>query len=548
MKHKTALLLFLTLLSVSLLPLVPPIRAQVILLPSGSIGLGFDPSSVQPVAAGVPIFTQGDTLWIESYYNSSVDVQLIFPSGSSATAPREVGPMQLLQLYAFGENDTSGEWSVYVTSPTSFFVPFSVPISVEAPDRSLSPSFQGSSLTGNQLNDFFTLPATAAYDIQVCSAGMSYGSTVRFGQSGGSNATFAVTLIQNSSYISVSQTTAPITAWLELYSQYSYTEGGGTASRYLLVASTAPITVYSPVGSSAPQTVFEPLELQMPLRTGRFDLRVFERTASGLSVQEALFLNASPVGRWVSMRDCTSLISVRSQNFTLTTNLDSSNSSWPRNLLTMYTVNGTESYSALSYPGTESVLHLASSPGGAPLTGVSITPSSPNCAVQDSAVQNSGVYLLMNGYPCTVSLQLGFSDIITRALNVSILGPYSSAFLSVPAGTVSASVTMNGVGFANATLSVTGPSGDPVTVAPTGAGSVTLLLPPDNYTLTASYGGKSVSQGFVIAAGKTTTVSLELSPPGFPITLAAVAALGAAGVVANLIIWRRYLDRRKISV
>ncbi len=547
MRHKTAFLFILALLFVSMLPFAPSNRAQVNLPPSVSIGLGFDPSSVQPVAVGVPMFTQGDTLWVASYYNSTIDVQLISPSGSGATVLREVGPMQLLQLYAFGVNDSSGEWSVFVSSPTSSFAPFSVPVSVEAPDGSLSPSFQGESLTGNQLNDFFTIPATLAYDIQVCSMGVSFGSTARFGQSGGSNATFAVSLYQNTSQISVSQTTTPITTWLELYSQYSYAEGGGTSSRYLLVASTTPITVYSPVGSKEPQNVLLPLMPQMPLRTGRFDLRVFERTTSGLSVQEALFLRSTE-GTWFSMRDCTSLVSVRTQNFTLTTNLDSGNSSWPRSLLTMYTLNGTESYSDMSIPGSESVLHLASSPGGAPLAGVSITPSSSNCGVQDAVAQNGGVYLLMNGYPCAVSLELAFSGVITRTLNASISEPFSSTFLSVPAGTVTASVTMNGVGFANATLSVTGPGGDPVTVAPTGTGNVTLLLPPDNYILTASYGGKSVSQGFVITAGKTTTVNLELSPPGFPVTLALAAALGAAGVIANLVIWRRYLERRKVSI
>ncbi len=547
MKHRTGLLLLLAILLVSVPQSAPPNHAQSLLPPLSSIGLGFDPSSVQPVTVGVPIFTQGDALWVESYYNSTLEVQLVSPSGLGVTPQSLIGPAQLLQLYVFGMNDSSGVWSLSVNSSAPSFISFRIPIQVQSPYASLVPSLQTDSVTGNQLTEAFTIPATQAYDIQVCSAGVSLRTTASFGQSGSSNATLAVSLYWNASRISVSQTGAPITVWLELYSQYSYEVGGDTTSRYLLAASTLPTTVYSPIGSRAPQNVMLPLAVQMPLRTGRFDLRVFERTATGLSVQEALFIRM-PDGSWLSMRDCTSLVSVRSQTFTLTTNLDSSNSSWPRELVTMYSLNGTESYSFIYLAGTESVLHLATSPAGGPLTGVAITPSASGCQLRDWDAFNSGVYLLTNGYPCGISLRLTFSDVTSSTIDASLSGAYSSELLSVPAGTMTASVTMNGVSFANATISVASPGGDPVAVSRKGTGSVSLLLPPNNYTLTASFGGRSVSQDFAIVAGQTTAINIELNPPGFPITLALVALVGLAGAIASIFVWHTYLERRKVAL
>ncbi len=548
MKRRSTPLLGLLLLLVLLAPAVSEQALGITAIVVGSVvGLGFSPSSVQPTAIGVPVYTQGDNLWVESYYTSTVEVRLLYPSGAGASPLVELGPGQLIQLHTFGPNDTSGRWALSVASPSSAFVPQTVQVAVSAPDSSLVPSQQGDNITGNTLVENFAIPPTHAYDIQACSAGASIGPTVSFGASGSTNGTLEVSLGQNASQLTFPQTAAPITVWLELYSQYTYSVGGGTVSQYLLAASTQPVTLSTPASAQGPQSELLPLALQMPLRSGRFDLRMFERTSAGLSVQSAEYLRTR-AGYWISLGGCTSLDSVYSNAFTTRTNLDSSNSTWPRHLITMYALNGTESYSECNLTGSESVIRLRVLPNGGPLAGVAIAASAPGSQLRGWAAYNGAVYILSGSYPSNVSISLSFSGITTQTLIVPISAPYSSKSLSVPAGALAASVSLNGEPFGNATLSVSAPGGDPAVVAQSGEGSVSILLPPNNYTLTVSYGGNTVTQDFAIQTGLVTAINVELNPPGFPVTLAALAALAAAGAIANIVIWRRYLERRRISI
>jgi len=507
-----------------------------------SVELGFNPSSMLPVSDGVPIFTQGDDVWVESQVNYSIQVGLVSPEGLNATGVRELGPGQLILLYTLGKNDPAGIWTLDVASANPASGPASILLSVVTPDHSLVPSHVGDNLTRNMLNQAFTVPPTGAYDMQACSIGAGMGPAADFGVSGLPNGTLTVTMGQNATLTFV-QTKATLTAWLELYAQYSYQVSGATSSRDVLVASSPTFTIG---GSAGPSATFS-LAGQTPLRSGRYDLRVFERTTSGLSLQEAQFLRADD-GSWLSLRGCTSLVSVNSQKFTLSTNLDGSTATWPRRLVTMYAMNGVDSYSMSNMTSAESVVHLHDLPNGAPLTGVTITASAAGDHLRAWDAYNSAVYALMNNYPSSLSIRVSFSGVETRTLNASVAGPYSSSTFAVQAGSLTASTTLNGKSFPNATISVAPEGGNPVIIPSSGNGSISILLPPDNYTVTAAYGGNSISEEADVAAGLNTTISLELNPPGFPVALAALAVVGGVAVVANVVVWRRYLARRKVSI
>jgi hypothetical protein len=502
------------------------------------IGLGFSPSSVQPISLGVPIYTQGDNVWLESYYNSTIVVALLAPGGVDKTGEVEVEPGQLFLLYTFHSADTSGRWTLFVSSSSGVT---SILIYIVAPDASLKPMFSGARLNGNELNQTFTVPPTDAYNIQLCSLGESYGQTFGFGLAGGRNGTFLVSLDGNTSRFSVTGIDSPLSVWLELYSQYSYeTGGGGTASQNLLVATT-------PVLSVSPPTASEQVSFvqQMPMRQGRFDLRIFDRTAAGLALHDAQLLRTVN-GIWVPLSGCTSTGYAYSSMLSLATNLDSSNSTWPRQLLTMYTMTGIESYTEIAVPGGEAAIHFRDFPNGGPLTGVVLIPSAAGLNASDWDAGNSSVYLLTSGLPATVSINLSFSGIASDTLNVPILGPYSSKSISVDAGTLVVSATKQGKTLPNATITVGEEGSQPVVVKTNAVGSASILLPPGTYGISAAYGGVSTSSSVAVTPGHTSSVSLDLTQQTGPLVPYLLAALGVAGIIVNVLLWRQYFERRKV--
>ena len=502
------------------------------------IGLGFGPSDVQPISSGIPIYTQGDNLWVESYYNTTIDVELQSPSGMAATPITVVEPGQLFDLYQFGANASSGVWLLAITTEAGLS---NLPISLVPPDSSLVPVFAGDLLSGNRVNQTFDLPATNAYNIEVCTVGESLQHEVGFGLLGGLNGTIEVTMADLTSTFTVFGIPSPVSLWIELYSQYSYgLTGGSTASQSLLVASTQ-VSSFSPPGGNV-SVALNPL---LPLRAGRFDMRVFVRTSAGLTLHDFQFLRTT-AGSWASLGGCTSTASVSSSVISLSTNLDSANASWPRQLLTMYSFGGQESYTWTSVPGTEAAIHLRDYPDGKELTGVSITAASPGLLPADWDSYNSSVYLLTNGKNSTFLLDLSFSGVITESLNVTLGGTYASKTVLVPAGTLVASTASQGNPLRNATITVASPGSAPTLVEQSPPGSVSLLLPPDNYTVSAAYSGISATRALTVTAGHISTVSIDLTQQSPPIFTYALVAAGAAGVVANVLIWRQYLERRKV--
>ncbi len=500
------------------------------------LGLGFGPANVQPVADGIPIYSSGDNVWLESYYNTTVIAQLLNPGGETATSLVTLDPGQLVEIYTFLPSDPAGQWTLSILSTLGSS---EVPLTLAANDYNLTPSYQGSNVTANRLGQFFSLPASDAYNVQACSAGNSTGPTATFEVAGGKNGTVKVSLGQNVSQVTLSRSSASVAVWLELYSEYTYSVAPGvTASESLLVAK-------SPVQSIAPPATGEafPLVPQMPLRYGRFDLRLFERTTSGLTVQEGEFLRMYD-GSWISMAGCTSLVSVFSSTFSLTTDLDSSNSTWPRHLFTMYTHDGLDSYSVVSVPGNETAIHLRDYPDNKPLTGVVISASGLGLRAGEWDSYNSAVYLLAPRYPSTVTVELSFSGVTEERFNVSVPGPYQAQSVSVRAGTLEASATTQGKPVSNATFTLGVTGSQPATLEPGPLGSFSILLPPGNYALSASYGGVSANALAQVTEGTVSTVNLDLSMPSAPAVLYLLVAVGLAAAAFDVFIWRLYIKRR----
>ena len=534
MKPRGAPLLLLALLVLSLFSGTAMSQSST----SPGIGLGFSPSSISPVSQGVPIFTQGDRLWLESYYNSTINVILFTPQGTDASGGVSVGPGQILLLHVFQTLDPSGSWILSISTANEAFLLY---VTVASPDSTITPVFGGARLKGNMLNQTFSLPATDAYDIQMCTEGENIGHPFGYTLNGGSSGTAVVSLVGDNSVFTVTGTSSSLSIWLELYSRYSYEIGGGNIISQNLLVATTPVLAVSPPGAN--QSV--PLDLQMPLREGRFDLRIFDRTSAGLSLHDTEFLRTAD-GAWVSLSDCTSTANAYSSAVSLATNLDSANSTWPRQLLTMYAMAGVESYTEIAVPGGEAAIHYQEFPVGLPLTGVEITPSAPGLLPSDWDTYNGSVYLLTGGLHGTVNINLAFSGIAFDTTNVSIPGPYSSKSISVEAGTIVISATQQGEPLTNATIAVGIPGSQGVAIKTNPTGSTSLLLPQGTYFVSAAYGGASSSRTVQVASGRSYTVSIDLAPQETPVTLYLLVALGVGGVIANVYFWRQYLQRRKL--
>jgi len=517
--------------------LMPQIRPSVA-VSTPPIGLGYNPSTVQPITNGIPVYTVGDQMWIQSYNpNATALVSLQDPRGRVQSGLATLYPNQVYEVYAFGANDLPGQWTLSITSS---YGNFNIPFTLGVANASLVPRYMGASLSDNLLNQAFELPQTTAYNIQECTAGQSLGSTVIYGLEGGRNGSIDVSLGGNATRISVSQAPYPLAVWLELYSPYSYAlGGGGIVSQNLLVSTTQEYTISPPSTGVVLQWVDE-----MPLHYGRFDLRIYVRTTSGLSLYEAPFLRTNS-DEWIALTGCTSMINVSSGVFTLTTSLDASNSTWPRQLYTMYDLGGVESYSVIPVAANETAIHLTDYPFHRPLSGVALNASAPGVARGQWDAYDSTVYLLSPSFPDEVSIEISFGGVITEVVNTTVPAPYWPQTLSIKAGTLQASALYQGNAAANATFSLSTPGTTAVEVKPNPLGTLSIELPPGDYTVSASYQGTSESESVEVVVGQTSAATLELNPPPFPIILYLLVGVAIAAILANILIWREYLLRRR---
>ena len=98
---------------------------------------------------------------------------------------------------------------------------------------------------------------------------------------------------------------------------------------------------------------------------------------------------------------------------------------------------------------------------------------------------------------------------------------------------------------ANATFYLSAPGTTAVAVKPSSLGTLTIQLPPGTYTVFASYQGASTSEPVDVAVGQTSSATLELNPPPFPTLLYLLVGVALAAAVANVLLWRQYLLRRR---
>ena len=499
-----------------------------------SIGLGFGPTSIEPVSSGTPVYAPGDQLWAQSFYNdTAVGLTLTSPRGN-LTPTFSLQPGDLAKVYTFSQTDPEGAWTLTVFTLTSPTIETLI-IDLGNATSAVRPTFTGASVAQNDLALSYALPATSAYDIQACTIGTSVGPTVSFVLPPAIGGSTAVTLIGGRAVLTAPSAKIPFVAWLQLYAPRAFANGTSLVTEQLLASQTATFNLGNSSGGVSVQ-----LENDMVLRPGRYDLRVFVRGPAGLASYEAPYLMENAI-QWVSLGGCTQLSDVTANPFVLTSSLDASNSTWPRQLFLMYSEGGVESFTLAQVPSAEGRIDVKDAAGGT-LQGVKLTLSGQG--VQSWDAFGDSLYLVGTGFPIAGVVGVDFMGVATESFNLTLSSPFFTGSLRVDAGLLQVETTVQGKPLGNVSLSISAAGSNPVPFTSGANGTMPVVLPPGEYNATATFQGRSISKLVEVTSGQTAVVNLDSNPPQPPLLLYALAVLLLVGVAANVYAWRAYAERR----
>lgn len=512
------------------------------------VGLGFSQSTVAPVSSGIPVYSVGDQLWLESYGNGSVDALVTPPpsSGGSGTAVSITGvpgdtPTLVL---TFSSQAVPGLWSLSVTnssgSETSlqfYLVEGYAPLTMTG--YGLTPD--------GQLSLNYTLGDEAAYDISTCTAGNVSTSTASVpipADDGGG--TLLLTL--NGSAVSARPegNGQLFTFWLDLQQGYAFETANQTfATRTETVAETQPALVTEGSGGA----FISALQYDLPLATGQFTLAANFRGASGVTTEDTTVL--LPGGNaWLWLRGCSASSNVDSTSFTLTSSLQQNASGWPRYVVALYKEMGLGLFSVTPVDVAPASIHLVASPWGEPLTDTQVSVS----GVSRYSVGNGTVYIVASQYPATVSL----NESHTYTQEVTVEEPYSTATVQVPSARIVVDAYYGTDSVSDVPVTLNDSFGE-VGVQTTGSGGeAVFFVPPGNFTVSGTYKGQvetslldvnNATQG----SSQSYPVTLQfgggvVSPSGGGglETLALVVVL-VLGVILSGLVWTLAYRRKRLS-
>ncbi len=526
----------LVLLALSGLVHAAPTGAQVVFLSTPLLGMGFSPGSVAPIADGVPIYAPGDQLWVESYYNTAVIIEITNTNGT-IIADDILLPNSSALIYTFSFSDKGGSWELLVSAIGSAGVTSVTNFSFVG-SQSVQPSMTGYRLAGDaDLEMNFSLTAPGAYDIGACLVGSAAPSTIAvpLPSTIGSG---KIGLVREGDQVITDlngKVSVPFTFWAELHYDYSYSSGANSTliTRDQVVATTSPLDI--PTSFSGATTW---LQDELGLRTGRFSMWAFFQSAQGLTVYQTPILIPDS-NTWLSLGGCIAAASSLAPTFSLSAPLSQPTSAWPREIYTMYELDGVEMFSATTIPIAPAAIHVTASPWNETFTNPQLSVvGSVGEPVRGSSVVNSTIYLIIDQYPFEVLVGVSQSGIGT----VDVSQPFSIYNLTVGSGKVVVGTEAGGKPLSNVDI-ILSEGGSAVASASSVDGEATFYVLPGNYTV-AGYYGNSTSNGLVDARdGVQSDITLSFAESGQQSTsiiitylLACTASVGAA---ISFIVWVR---------
>jgi Carboxypeptidase regulatory-like domain len=176
--------------------------------------------------------------------------------------------------------------------------------------------------------------------------------------------------------------------------------------------------------------------------------------------------------------------------------------------------------------------------GTNPVSGVPVTLTGPNSLVVIGTTDNSGVYSFTNigaGGGYTVTANDGAATASASSLSVTS-GNTTSVNLTIPVGSIQATVTEGGSPLPNAKVTVTGPNGYSVSLTANASGVATFtgVGTGSGYTVTGADGPATAQQtGVSVSSGTTTNVAVDISVGSIKVTVNA-GSTGLSGINVSL--------------
>jgi hypothetical protein len=498
-----------------------------------TLELGYSPGSLSPTTTGVPVYAAGDALWVVSESQVSFVLELSNPSGA-IVASAEIGPQAPIMLYRFSASVGSGTWTLaevlLQTSETLGSLPLlvvgSALVSINMTEYSLS--------SAGQLSMNFTAASSSAYDFLACAVGSAAPGTVSIPLPP-SLGTGDMQVTMNGSNVQIvpsGQVTTQFSFWVELHQDYSYADGGSSTvvSRDMEVASSTAVPIS---GSNATSS---PVMTSVHMRPGRFTLRAFFDSASGLSSAEASVFIPSNSSSWIPIAGCSSSSRLQSSPFTLSSTLGTSTQAWPQEVYLMYLEEGVEMYSATPVHVYPAAIDVIAAPWGASFTDSELA-FQPGPDVQQSASAGGLIYLTATEYPLTVGVSLLHGE--TQAIEIP--SAYSYVTLQVNSSKVVVDTVVAGAATAGANITV---SAGNVTIGQARSGfggAAAFYLPQGSYDVSGTFDNVTRTAGVLAVANDPSVVTLNFPGAGDQglIYVYFLIGTGVAGLVASVLVWAK---------
>jgi len=496
--------------------------------------LGFGPSSLSPVSAGVPVYTVGETIWAESG-NGSIKLSLTspnLPEGAPGVvvATKQLIPLAVTPLYTFTSADAEGVWNITLGGAQGASV---VPVHFVnlVANRPVSLGPLQYSLDGGNLSISAQATLGNSYDQEVCASGSAPQSAVVLNLPSDMNESGTISLAPGNPFgvTVLGVLNEPLSFWFELYHPFALdaTSTNNLVVDNLMAAESQPIDV---VSDGPANTV---LTWNAPLRAGRYELRAFFQNSTNLEVFQSrvLVLNDSS---WVSLSTTCLPQAVQSSEISYPASLTGGQANWPKTLYVMYRTFGVEAVNTYAVKANVSSVNFVATPWGKPLQDAKVSVS-PSAGVLQTSQGGGSLFILASQYPVQLQYSLDIGGEVGLAPGaLTVEGVLSTQTIEVSLAELTVHVLSDQS--SPITLEVTGSQGVNITRAGVGSNqTVSFLLPTGSYTVTGSQTGNSQSARVGLTDGFAAAATLNFNATRSLEIILLVTAVIAA--IANVLVW-----------
>ncbi len=506
--------------------------------------LGYSVSSLVPIDKGIPVYAVNDELWVRTTNEATAEISLIPPDREEPVVQRTLDPTTVAMLHRFSSDDLEGTWYLVYKLETTNSIPknMSLPILLVNPDlHDVNPELTDIVSDIGNITFILALDTTKVYDLE----------EYVFSQEKDLPIIFQIPLTLGSGRLEISKNgeeliisvngtlRSSLDFWLEFYHMYSYsnTDGTGFISRDIKVATSKPVPIL-------PQTekVKTSFVEEASLRSGRYTVRMFLRSASGLSTTESKILMTED-GSWIWL-DPNSVVSISGSVFSVTSRLDSSISEWPASIYLMYRVNGVESLSHLPIDFGIAKAILIASPWQVKLTDLDVVVS-PNSDIKIMTFFNDNLYLLSEKFPLEINYTLSLGHVISDSASIVFDGPFRTQLVAHEVGELSVSVLRGAQGMEGAIVDITNNLGGRINKATDEYGYAVFHVPQGSYLVKASWGDYSETRQVSVENSLSISVTINLPALEDQLLFGALLLIAIVGIATNLWIWvlKPYLRR-----